>query len=355
VNVTRRQVLAYRALMSGLGEAPPHDALLDLGVQDTPAGAAAQALAVRGLDDEGLTPVWSFRGAPHLHRSRDLPWLAAAAWPLSDADAAARLAGFGTTLVKQGGSGLDALTTTAKAVRAVVTKPTAKGDLSAAVTKRIPDAYSLWCRGCGATHVHDQLLRLAALGGGVRIVGGSPLTFGPIPKRPPVPRAAKGTERLVTAYLTLHGPARPGDAAAFLGTGAKHVEPAWPEGLAEVRVDGAKRWLPEDALDALRNAEPPEGVRLLPPSDPYVQARDRDLLVPDKGQAKRLWTVLAGPGAVLHDGEVRGVWRAKQGGKGRLDVTVTEFAKLPRGAVTAEAERVAALRGAGDVHVTYAD
>jgi hypothetical protein len=75
VNVTRAQVLAYRTVMHGLAGAPPDDALLDLGVQDTPPGVAAQALSVRGLDGSKLLAAWTFRGAPHLHRAADCPLL----------------------------------------------------------------------------------------------------------------------------------------------------------------------------------------------------------------------------------------------------------------------------------------
>ncbi|HEU0132392.1 MAG TPA: winged helix DNA-binding domain-containing protein [Mycobacteriales bacterium] len=357
MNVTRAQVLAYRYARHGLGEGAPDDALLTLGVQDSPAGSAAQALAVRGLDEKGLVTVWSFRGAPHRHRSGDLRRLSAAAWPLSAADAASRLAGFGSTLRKAERSGLVAMREAAAAIADVVTGPgTSKSDLSSGVTKRVDELYSFWCRGCGATHVHDQLLRLTALHAGVRLDASAPVTFAPIARWPGVPAEAKGAEALVLAYLTLHGPATPGDAGGFLGTTAANVKPAWPaDGLAEVRVDGRKAWLPEDSLDALRSAPKPEGVRLLPPSDPYLQMRDRELLVPDPAHRKALWPVLAWPGAVVSGGEVTGYWRAKQGAKGRLAVTVTAWGKAPRKGVESEAARVASLRGAEAVDVTFAE
>jgi hypothetical protein len=355
--VTRRQVLAYRSLMHGLSGGAPDDALLDLGVQDTPVGSAAQALSARGLSGSGLTTVWSFRGAPHRHRTKDLPSLAKALWPLSDDDAYARLAGFGTTLKKNGLSGVDAVATTAAAVAAVVTKPTSKGDLSAAVTKRIPDDYAFWCRGCGATHVHDQLLRLSALPGGARIVEQSPLTFDPI-LRWSVPTEAIGTQRLLLAYLTLHGPATDSDTAGYLGTAGTRVRGVWPQGLAEVRVGSRAAWLPESCRAALGAADVEPFVRLLPPSDPYLQARDRDLLVPDAAHRQALWTVLAGPGALVVDGDVKGTWRAKQARKGRLAVTVTPWASLPakrRTDVEGEAARVAEVRGVKDVEVAFAE
>ena len=353
MNVTRAQVLAYRARAHGLAGDAPHDALLDLGVQDTPPGSAALALSARGMDGDGLTTVWSFRGAPHRHRTGDLRALSKATWPLSDADAYARLGGLGATLKKAGRSGVEAIATTARAVGDLVADGTAKGELSAAVTRAIPGDYAFWCRGCAATHVYDQLLRLSALHGGAYLATSTPVTFRRIPRWSGPPGAPAGTERLLRAYLTLHGPATPADAAGYLGSAGPHVRPAWPDGLAEVRVDGRKAWLPEEAVAALRDAPEASFTRLLPPSDPYLQARDRELLVPDPARRKALWTILAGPGAVVADGEVAGLWRAKQAGKGRLAVTVTAWAPLDRAAVDAEAARVAEVRGAAGYDVTY--
>jgi hypothetical protein len=348
--VNRRAVLALRAVRSGLVGEAPVDALLDLGVQDTPAGSARLALSARGRSDSGLAMVWSFRGGPHLHRSSDLRRLGAALLPLSPEDAAARLAGFGTTAKKAGIDPLEAIRTTAAAVHSIVRGPTVKGDLSAAVTEAVPDGYSSWCRGCGATHVHDQLLRLAALPGGARIVDQSPVTFEPIP-RWRVPGEARDVGWLLRSYLALHGPATQADAAAYLGTSGARVASAWPDDLVPVTVEGRKAW----ALEAPEDVEDVAFVRLLGPSDPYLQMRDRDLLVPDKAKAKTLWTVLAQPGALVVDGEVAGTWRAAK--KKRLEVTVTPWTRLTaatREAVEREAARVASVRGVADAGVVYA-
>ncbi len=87
-------------------------------------------------------------------------------------------------------------------------------------------------------------------------------------------------------------------------------------------------------------------MRLLGPFDPYLQARDRTVLVPDKVAHKALWPVLARPGAVLVEGEIAGTWRGRASG-GKLTVAVDPFGALPAHAwdqVEAEAERVAAVR-----------
>lgn len=329
----RAEVLAYRAVTHGFGKRPPHDALLDLGVQDSPAGSAALALSARGLTDRGTTMVWSFRGAPHRHRTKDLRSLAGALYPLSDADAYARLAGFGTTLRKARRSGVEAIAVTAAAVADALGKDTPKGTLSAAVTKRIPDDYSYWCRGCGATHVHDQLFRLSAFHGGARIEQSAPLAFGPIP-RWSVPAAPEDTARLLRAYATLHGPCTASDAAAYLGTTATAIRDVWPDEQPEVTGD------------------PGPFTRLLGPSDPYLQMRDRTLLVPDAAHRKALWPVLAWPGAVVVDTEVVGSWRAKTVRKA-LRITVTPWRRFRRDGVEAEAARVAEVKGAASFEVAY--
>ncbi|MGR6321702.1 crosslink repair DNA glycosylase YcaQ family protein [Micromonospora soli] len=170
-----------------------------------------------------------------------------------------------------------------------------------------------------------------------------------------MPAAAAGTDALVLAYLRLSGPATPGDAAGFLGASATELRRVWPaDALAEVQVDGRRAWLPADRLDALRGAAPARLVRLLPPGDPWLQARDRALLVPEKAHQRQVWRMLGNPGALLVDGEVAGSWRAKQAGRGRLELTVTPFHRLPAAvtrALAAEAETVGAARGAADVRL----
>lgn len=124
------------------------------------------------------------------------------------------------------------------------------------------------------------------------------------------------------------------------------------------RPAGPRRraWLPGDRLAALREAPLARLVRLLPPSDPYLQARDRALLVPDRDRQKALWRAISNPGAVLADGEIAGTWRARMAGRARLEVTVAGFGALSaaaRAAVEDEAARVAAARGAAYVRVRY--
>ena len=43
---------------------------------------------------------------------------------------------------------------------------------------------------------------------------------------------------------------------------------------------------------------------------------------------KEVWRILGNPGALLLDGEIAGVWRAKVSGRKRVDLTVTAFVSV---------------------------
>jgi hypothetical protein len=180
--------------------------------------------------------------------------------------------------------------------------------------------------------------------------------LGPIPGAPPQPTANEGIADLIEAYLRLLGPATPAEAGKYLGSTTAEMRSVWPAGLAEVRVDGRKAWLPETCVPALTSAERPAGVRLLPAMDPLLQARDRDLLVPDRARQKEVWRILGNPGVLLVDGEIAGVWRAKLAARKRVDLTVTPFAPIPaarRREIEAESAEVARARAVPDATVAF--
>jgi hypothetical protein len=244
-------------------------------------------------------------------------------------------------------------------MRKAVDKTMTKGSASTAVTKLVSGPLSYWCRGCQATHILEQLMRLATVHGGIRLEAGiSPATLTPVEGRSVIrtkPDAGAATA-VVTAYLSLHGPATRSAAAGFVGTTKTAVGQMWPDGLAEVRVDGKAAYLPAERLSELENPPEPDLVRLLPPLDPFIQARDRDVLVPDKARQKEIWKIIGNPGVVLADGELAGTWRTKASGQKRLDFTINQFETLPpaaRKAADAEAARVTAARDFPDLRVTW--
>lgn len=356
VQVSREQVLAHRVAVQGLDRSSATPEVLALGVQDTPSGSARSALAARGASAEGLELVWSFRGAPHLHRRAGLPGLAAALWPVDDTDATARI---DTAVIKEGaGLGIEAFRTTAEAFREVVTSPMVKGEVSTAVSAAVPRSLTYWCEACGARHISGLLFQQAGLFGSVRVAAqGGRTMLSPLERRFPVPESATGTAGVVESYLRFLGPATPAEVAKYLGTKPTVVKRVWPGDLAEVSVEGRTAWLPAADVDALVSARSGRTVRLLPPGDPFLQARDRTLVVPDSSRAKEVWRAIGAPGAVLVGSEISGIWRARSAGR-RVDVTVRPFGRLPasvRKAVEAEARIVADARGAAEARLHIED
>lgn len=371
MDVTREQVIAYRVAAQGLHRTAKRVGdltVLDIGVQDSGADAARLAFDARlpgapPADSIGpgraLALVWSLRAAPCVHRRTDLDGLAGALWPLSEADAVARLDA-AASVRKAGLPALEAYELSVRALRKVVTKPTGKGAASAAVTKLVPPPLTRDCRACKARHIFELPFRMGTLAAGLEL---EPDTSPPVLVPRKGARVTAGPDldalrRLILGYLTVLGPATVGDVAGYLEARRADVQAAWPaDGLAEVSVQGRASFLPADRVRALRKPPTPHVVRLLGAFDPYLQARDRDLIVPDKAVHKTLWPVLGRPGVLFVDGEVAGVWRPKSSGR-TLTLTVEAFGHLPPHAwdeVEAEAQRVAVVRGAPSVAVKRVD
>jgi hypothetical protein len=354
--VDRRQVMRFRVRAQQLDRTAGtlgDTAALDIGVQDTGPDGAGWALAIRGVpasewSGKDVVLLWTLRGAPHLYRRSDVGQVAAAVAPFSEADAGKRILNASIPLKAAGITNLAALDEVATRMRETVTRPTGKGEVSGRLAAVMPEPYLRYCRACQATHPYEMPFRLAALPAGLELqLGTSP----PVLQRITGFRPAKtGSERfdVIRAYLRLLGPATPRDVAEYLDAPLPEVKRRWPEDVVEVTVDREKqkRWVL--AADAPRIDAPTEAVtRLLGPYDLFLQARDRDTLVPDPARAKQLWPVLGRPGAVLVDGELVGVWRPRKVGNG-LSVMVELWNPLPRrkqGTIVDQAERLAAHRG----------
>lgn len=372
MNCSRQQVLAYRTAAQGLTREATNAndlAVLDIGVQDGPGEQARLAFDARLPSapaaelfgpGEPLALVWSLRGAPYVHRRSDVDAVAAALYPLSEQDAAGRLNETGPSVARAGIAALEQYAIAVREMRAAVRSATGKGAVSTAVTKAIPPVMRRNCRACKTEHISDSAMRASFLAAGLELV---PDTAPPVLQRRPKARLPKAADldalrRLVLAYLAVLGPATPADVAGYLAVRRADLMQVWPaDDLAEVSVDGRAAWLPGDRAKALAAADMPDVVRLLGGFDPFLQARDRDLIVPDKAVQKALWPVLGRPGALFVHGEVVGTWRPKTSGR-TLSLQVETFAPLPASVwtqVEAEAERIGAVRGAQSVSLRRAE
>jgi hypothetical protein len=358
----REAVLAYRIAAQGLrrdGTSPQALTILRLGVQNTPPGSARLACAARlpsvPADFSGLRIAWTYRLSPHLHHDADLPGVAAALWPASEADAVTRLNWPSARLASTGMTATQVIEQATDTMLDVLTEPMTKGAASAAVTALVDEPLTSWCGGCKSTHIYDSLFRLAGgLAGAWLDTEANPTLLAPTPgwTRPAHDPAHRA--ELVRSFLRFLGPARAVDVADFLGINKTDLAAHLPTDLTEVDVDGTTGLFPAEGLDALRNPPEPPRVRLLPPGDPYLQTRNRKLIVPEAKAQKVLWRVLGNPGAVLVDGEIVAAWRAKAVGKKRLDVQLEPFDDLPPDVdqeLAEEALLMAAARGIAEATI----
>lgn len=351
-SITRDQARAFRVARHHLHERvrDPETAAF-VGLQDTPPGAAAVALAARAdvppdaLDELVLVP--SVRGAPLAVAARDLAVFTAGLEPPDEVAAKAVVGNAWKSLDTV--TAMEALDRVSDAVKdSLADGPLARDDFHQALRERLPKELLWWCKGCGSHHVHPSLWRATGIRGVLAIVGreGRSAVFGAPPSPTPIedPQA-----ELVCRFLRGYGPARPKLLADWAGIATSHANALWERAgeLTPASVDGTTAWiLPEDA-GALAAPPTARGARLLPNLDPLATARDRDVLVPDPAVRKKIWTVLGGPGIVLIDGEVAALWRQAKKGR-KLVVTVEALGRLTKAAkdaIQAEAARLAPVRG----------
>ncbi len=333
-SISRTEVLNFRIRAQQLDRSAGQlgdTTVLDMGVQDTGPDGGLWALVNRGLDVTAL-PVrelailWTIRGAPHLYRRKDLPLIAAAVEPFSDTDAGKRIFDAAKPLKAAGIGNLAALDAVAAAMRSIVTKPMAKGDVSTRLTAMMDEPYLRYCRPCQATHLYEMPFRLAALRAGLEL---QPGTSPPVLQRVRgFKRAGKASARfdVIRAYLRLLGPATPKHVAEYLDAPLKDVKTRWPSDTTEVTVGREIRWI----LAADKDCSIRPGLSRCDcsvRSISFYRRRDRPLLVADATRSKALWPVLGRPGAVLVNGDIAGTWRPRKSGA-KLTVRVEPWARM---------------------------
>ncbi|HET6341640.1 MAG TPA: crosslink repair DNA glycosylase YcaQ family protein, partial [Gemmatimonadota bacterium] len=225
-----------------------------------------------------------------------------------------------------------------------------KNELHEELRGRVRGDRMPWCKGCKSHHVAPMLWRYATVKAGARLDSERRYVMG---KPGRTPAASEAVRR----FLHFYGPATPGDFGEWAGLTKSHAQRLWDEvaeDLVDVRVGKGKGWLLSEDVDTLESPpEAEEGIRLIPPGDPYLQKPNRPLLAPDRELSKRLFRPVASPGAVLKDGRLVGLWRVKAKGK-KAEITVEKLGRLSRGENEEEARRVAELRGEAEATIVFA-
>ncbi|GAB3474058.1 winged helix DNA-binding domain-containing protein [Nocardiopsis coralliicola] len=392
IDADAEQVRRFRLARHGLDRRRPaaelERAVGACGLQNSPPWTAAVAAQARldGLAPEHfhaavdpgrtLVQTWCMRGSPYFLPVRDADVFTAGMLPRADR-LPDFLAGAGPTLGRLGMDLAEAVRRTEAALPGALSgRRLGIGPLGAAIAQAIaadlpPHQRAVWeeegpyaaGQPAGEGIVHFALristlrmrLCMAPREGGTAPFALVSEWLGEwAPARTPGESAAE----LVRRYLRCFGPATPAEFAGWTGLAPPDAREAWQRvggELLECRVEGRRRWILANDAEALAASDPVAGVRLLPPSDPYLQLRDRATAVADRAQQRALWKPLHTPGAVLADGAVAGVWTAKKKGR-RLQVTVEGFTGLDRrlrAAIEEEAAALAPFRGAEECDVLY--
>jgi winged helix DNA-binding protein len=222
-----------------------------------------------------------------------------------------------------------------------------KNELHEELRKRVRAEVMPWCRGCQSHHVAPMLWRYATVKAGVRLDSERRYTMA---KPGRTPAASEAVRR----FLGFYGPATPGDFAEWAGLAKPHAQRLWDETAGDLAEVGKRKgWLMSEDMGALESPPAAQGIRLIPPGDPYLQKPNRPLLAPDPELRKRLFRPVASPGAVLRDGRLIGLWRVKTKGR-KAELTVEKLGRLPRGDLEEQAQRVAELRGAAEAVLVLA-
>jgi hypothetical protein len=216
-----------------------------------------------------------------------------------------------------------------------------KDELHEELRGRVRAALLPWCKGCGSHHVAPALWRYATIKAGARLDSKRRYLLAE-PGRTPPPADA------LRRFLRFYGPATARDFAEWAGVTGSHADRIWQglDGeLTEATVGHRKAWLLHEDQAELGSPPQAEGIRLLPPGDPYLAKPNRPLLAPDAKLRKLMFRPVASPGAVLKEGGLVGLWRIKAKGK-VAQISVEKLGRLARADLEPEAERVAEVRGA---------
>ena len=355
----REQILAFRLARSGLAR---RDAASLAGAAACPASdfsrdAALLALAARfegisrqsyddAVDDGELILAHIMRGAIHALAPDRFALYGRALVSRDDDELGAQLGQQVQRLAAEKGfAPSDALSEVTEATRDALGHDRAltKNELHEELRRRVSADLMPWCRSCKSHHVAPMLWRFGCVMAGARLDSERRSLLG----RPGRAPAARGA---VKGFLGFYGPATAGHFADWAGLARTHADRLWGQvegDLSEVPSGGRTAWLTSDDVDELESPPAAEGVRLIPPGDPYLQKPNRPLLAPDTELRKRLFRPVASPGAVLRDGRLAGLWRVKAKGR-KAEITVERLGRLARKDLEEEAERLAGLRGASE-------
>ena len=141
---------------------------------------------------------------------------------------------------------------------------------------------------------------------------------------------AQGEAELARRFLHAYGPATPRAFADWLGSTPAQAKRLWQqieEELEPVTAAGKKAFILQAGRESFRCADTEEALLLLGPHDPYLDIRDRAILLEDTAAQRQVWRTVGNPGVVLKGGKIIGIWKTRTQ-REKLSVTTTLWEPL---------------------------
>lgn len=126
--------------------------------------------------------------------------------------------------------------------------------------------------------------------------------------------SAQGTAELARRFLHAYGPATPRTFAEWLGSTPAQAKRLWrqiEEELEPVTATGKKAFILQADRESFRCADTEEALLLLGPHDPYLDIRDRAILLEDTAAQRQVWRTVGNPGVILKGGKIIGIWKTR--------------------------------------------
>lgn len=149
-----------------------------------------------------------------------------------------------------------------------------------------------------------------------------------------LPAGGEGGEEereLVRRFLHCYGPASMDSFMAWLGCSRQQAKRLWngvKEEMEPVFVGKKTCYLLSSDMESLLHPGRSDSrLMLLGAHDPYLDIRDRAVLLDSPALQKSVWKTVANPGAIIRGGRIVGIWKIKTG-KDKLDVEMTLFEPL---------------------------